>query len=400
MKSKQDIQLELLQELDEICSKNGLKYIFTGNNSFNAYINHTIKNNYDYVSVAMTLGDINRFCAIVENKNNPNRYVEGMFNNPKYLPVYVSYGNENTTNYHMISLNNNIHHGIHIRIYPIIPAYTLDDEKIEIMDSKLIKEDKLRRFLNKKVVNKKYLPIKAGISLLDAAYDISGFRKKYPDKIFNRIFIDRWEDIQNYSKVRISNCIINSEYFNELSIYQVDNLELSYPKDTNNFFKQVYGRNIDDIDVILKPERINAIVDTEIGYKKIIGETKELLNEIRSTHEELLMGRDKVKTEKKCVNDVWKLVQMTDAQIRYTEFFEENIDYLLSLDLNDESQLQELEITLNPVIKELEMYANNGMTFSIDEKTDALIRRLLLLKGKKHLVNKIDEIIKLEYYIE
>lgn len=91
---------------------------------------------------------------------------------------------------------------------------------------------------------------------------------------------------------------------------------------------------------------------------------------------------------------------MTDAQIRYTEFFEENIDYLLSLDLNDESQLQELEITLNPVIKELEMYANNGMTFSIDEKTDALIRRLLLLKGKKHLVNKIDEIIKLEYYIE
>ena len=112
------------------------------------------------------------------------------------------------------------------------------------------------------------------------------------------------------------------------------------------------------------------------------------------------MRRDKVKTEKKCVNDVWKLVQMTDAQIRYTEFFEENIHYLLSLDVKDESQLQELEITLNPVIKELEMYANNGMTFSIDEKTDALIRRLLLLKGKKHLVNKIDEIIKLEYYIE
>lgn len=27
MKSKQDIQLELLAEIDDICSKNGLKYI-------------------------------------------------------------------------------------------------------------------------------------------------------------------------------------------------------------------------------------------------------------------------------------------------------------------------------------------------------------------------------------
>ena len=44
MKSKQDIQLELLQEIDDICSKNDLKYIFVGKNAFNAYVNHTIKN--------------------------------------------------------------------------------------------------------------------------------------------------------------------------------------------------------------------------------------------------------------------------------------------------------------------------------------------------------------------
>lgn len=400
MKSKQDIQLELLQEIDDICSKNDFKYIFVGKNAFNAYVNHTIKNNNAHVSVAMTLGDINRFCNIIEKQNNPNRYVESMFTNPKYIPLYISYGNENTTDYHMIILNNNLHHGINIRIYPIIKSVTLDDEKIKIMDSKIYKEYKFRKFLNKKIINKKFLPIKIGISLLNNIYNISGFRKKYPDKIFNKIYIDNWDDIQNYSKVRIGKKIINSEYFKELTRYKVDNIELNYPKDTDNYFKQIYGRNIENVNVVLKPERKNAIVDTEIGYKKIINETKDLLDEIRSTHEELVWGRFKVRREKKCVDDVWKLVKMTNSQIKYIDFFEENIDYLLSLDLNDKSQFEEMEIILNPIIKKLQKYANKGMTFSIDEKTDSLIRKFLLLKNNEKLINKIDEINKLKYFVE
>ena len=36
MRTKQDVQLELLQEIDNICSKNGLKYFLIGKNSLNA----------------------------------------------------------------------------------------------------------------------------------------------------------------------------------------------------------------------------------------------------------------------------------------------------------------------------------------------------------------------------
>lgn len=400
MKSKQDIQLELLQELDEICSKNDLKYIFVGKNSFNAYINHTIKNNHDNVSVAMTLGDIERFCNIIEKQNYPNRYVEGMFNNPKYLPLYVSYGNENTTDYNMISLNNNIHYGIHIRIYPIMKSVTLDGKKIEVKDSQMMKEDKFRKLLNKQIVNKKYAPIKLGLTILDKAYDVSGFRKKYLDKIFNNIFIDKWEDIQNYSKVQIDKTILSTKHFKELAKYEVDDIELYYPKNIEEYVKEIYGKNIEHIDIVFKAERKNAIIDTEISYKKILNKTKELLDEIRATHEELVWGRSKVKNEKKCVDDIWQLVQMADAQIEYTNFFNENIDYLSSLDLNDESQLKELEIVLNPIVKQLESYANNGMTFSIDDEADSLIRKFLLIKEKRSLIKKMDDLNKLEYFVE
>ena len=82
MKEKIDIQLELVSELNEICAKNNLKYILLATNALNGYQNKTLKNGSRYVSVAMTNGDIERFCDIIEREYSENRYVEGIFNNP------------------------------------------------------------------------------------------------------------------------------------------------------------------------------------------------------------------------------------------------------------------------------------------------------------------------------
>ena len=82
MKEKIDIQLEFLSELNEICAKNDLKYILLGKSALNGYQNKTLKNGSRYVSVAMTNGDIERFCEIIERDYSENRYVEGIFNNP------------------------------------------------------------------------------------------------------------------------------------------------------------------------------------------------------------------------------------------------------------------------------------------------------------------------------
>ena len=85
MKTKHEIQLELLQEIDEICSNNGLKYILFGMNALNVYHNHSIKDGPRMVAIAMTSGDIDRFCKIIEEEYNENRYVEGIYNNPNYM---------------------------------------------------------------------------------------------------------------------------------------------------------------------------------------------------------------------------------------------------------------------------------------------------------------------------
>ena len=73
MKSKQEIQLELLREIDDICSKNNLRYIMVDQKALYAYLNRTLDDDYRMVAVAMTQGDIDRFCQICINENNEDK---------------------------------------------------------------------------------------------------------------------------------------------------------------------------------------------------------------------------------------------------------------------------------------------------------------------------------------
>ena len=400
MKTKQDIQLELLQELDEICKDNNLKYFLIGLNSLNAYLNNTIRNASRIVAVGMVQTDIDKFCQIIEKQNNSNRYVEGIFNNPNFLPVYVTYGNTNTTDFHMVALNRNIHHGIHIRLYPIFKAETLDGEPIVGWDSRLSKEREFRKFSSKRIENKKFWYMKAGFGALNFAYKITGGAKRYYNNVKRNIAIDKWEDIQNYSKVRFINKTVSSKHFLDFQRVEVDGIEVNLLKDSDALFSEIYGEDFKEIKIKPKPPRKRAIVDTEIGYEQILSETQSILTEIRSTHEELVWGRRKVSHEKETVKKVWNLVKMTGKELEYEEFFEENIDRLLTYDLDDEQEFEELYDELEPVIRSLNRYSKYGMTFPIEPKSMDLIKRVLVKLEKEDLINRIEKISKKKYFVE
>ena len=91
---------------------------------------------------------------------------------------------------------------------------------------------------------------------------------------------------------------------------------------------------------------------------------------------------------------------MTDKQLVYKEFFENNIGRLSALNLNDEEQLNQAYIEITPVVSTLKKYSKYGMTFSIDSKSDKLIEDVLLAKGNKKLVKKLKNISQKQYYVE
>lgn len=400
MKTKIDIQLELLQELDEICLKNNLKYILVGRNALKAYLDHTIKDGARMVGVAMTQGDIDRFCEIIEKHHSSNRYVEGMFNNPKFMPSYVSYGNKNTSYFNMVHLDSNIHHGIHIRLYPIRRSAELDGTPIEGWTPRLKKERKFRKFISKQIESNKFWYIKYGLKALNIAYSLTGGGKRYYKEIKRNIFIDKWDDIQNYSLVRLVSSEINPKCLKELDRFVIDGIELYLPKDSDAYFTEVYTENFRD--KVIKPQSVhkNVIVDTEMGYEELINKTSHLIKEARITYEEIAWERRKCDDEKTTVENVWHLVKMTNQELEYKQYFEDKIDDLLILDLDNPEQYEKVYEELKRPISSLRRYARKGMTFSIDPKTDALIEKVMLKRDEGELVVNIKRISKKQYFVE
>ena len=158
MKTKTEIQLELLQEIDNICSENHLNYILFEIDGLNPF--HKTKETPGLISIAMTQGDIDRFAKIIEEDYSENRYVEGIFNNPRYNPIHISYGNRNTTDIEILEISHNIHYGIQIIIHPINKSAELNGTKIEGWNSRLSKEKKIRKTLNKRIENPKFWYVK------------------------------------------------------------------------------------------------------------------------------------------------------------------------------------------------------------------------------------------------
>ena len=390
MKSKIDIQLELLAEIEEICSQNNLNYVLFEVDGLNPF--HTLKKDKPgFVSIAMTQGDIERFSKIIE-ENHKSRYVEGTFNNPRYDPIYVSYGNKNTTEIPILELSHKKNYGIEIIIHPINKSANLDGSRIQA-DKRLAKEKKLRTTLNKRIENPKFWYIKTGMAVLNGAYSIAGGGKGYYKKLMKNIGIDSWDEIQNYSEVNINEFDINVKKLDDLQAINANGIDIRVPKDTEDFFiKRIENDN--------REYDNNTIIDTEIGYEEVLNETEDIIKEAKGENEEIAWIKVKAKDEQSTIQKVWQLVEMTNIQVQYIDYFKDKSDKLSKLDLNNKNEFDEVYDELKPVITDLKKYAKIDLTFTVNDKIDRLIEEVLTKKGDNVFLQKIKTLQNKEYLIE
>ena len=390
MKSKIDIQLELLAEIEEICSQNNLNYVLFEVDGLNPF--HTLKKeNPGFISIAMTQGDIERFSKIIE-ENHKSRYVEGTFNNPRYDPIYVSYGNKNTTEIPILELSHKKNYGIEIIIHPINKSVNSDGSRIQA-DKRLSKEKKFRTTLNKRIENPKFWYIKTGMAVLNGAYSIAGGGKGYYKKLMKNIGIDSWDEIQNYSEVNINEFDINVKKLDDLQAINANGIDIRVPKDTEDFFiKRIENDN--------REYDNNTIIDTEIGYEEVLNETEDIIKEAKGENEEIAWIKVKAKDEQSTIQKVWQLVEMTNIQVQYIDYFKDKSDKLSKLDLNNKNDFDEVYDELKPVITDLKKYAKMDLTFTVNDKIDRLIEEVLTKKGDNVFLQKIKTLQNKEYLIE
>ena len=258
----------------------------------------------------------------------------------------------------------------------------------------------MRQFMNRTLVNKKFYFIKSGLDVMNGAYSLTGGGKRYYREVKKNYFIDHWENIQDYSEVRIINKNIESKFLKEIGKMEFDGIQIPIPKDADAYFTELFGEEFRDRRIKVTKPSMRVIIDTEIGYEQILEDVKDIIDEAKATREEVMWQRLKVINEKVAVDNVWNLVKMTDRQMKLQEEYSQTIDHLLTYDLEDEEQLEELYEELRPAIGSLRRYSRIGMTFSIDPKTDALIEKVLEKRGNEKLLKKIKKLSKKEYFIE
>ena len=103
---------------------------------------------------------------------------------------------------------------------------------------------------------------------------------------------------------------------------------------------------------------MREIIDTEIGYQQIMKENKGLINEAIVTTNEIEVLKNEVKNEKEVIANLWRLVKMTDKQIEFKNYFDDNVtNELLTKDLNNQEQINEVYQELKPAINTLKKYS-------------------------------------------
>ncbi|WP_295616998.1 hypothetical protein [uncultured Methanobrevibacter sp.] len=276
MKTKKDVQLELLKEVDEISSKKDLNYILTGLNTLNAYRNHTIKKGPISVFVAMTEGDLERFCKIIEEEHE-DRYVEGRFNNPNHKETYVFYGNRNTAEFNMLKSDDSLYNGISIQITPI----SLSKSKKNVARKKVFGRIK------------------------------SLIRNDEDDKRF----LDKWKDMQDYRLVKIINKEYDVDIFKEIEKVNVDGIDLAFPKDNESYFKKMYGKNFNSRKINEKTQPNHILIDANRSYEEVMEEIGDLVIESRNNSNEIKKEREIAIEDYNIIINNWNLVEMTNDSL-------------------------------------------------------------------------------------
>lgn len=395
------------------------------------------------VAVAMPSEDIEIFTKIVKKEHGKDRYVERNINDMEDSSFFVAYGDKNSTFFVLSNLDIFKPHGIIVRIYPIRKSMiSIDDSNQPISFYESMKNS-FNSFIRKNLLYRDAFYVRYGLEVNRFVYNLFSNIKnyitaRYPKAIikerlydvfgrdsyfintligvYNQIyssfdftyfyfrnlrkhpFIETWDDLKYHGNVRIINRNLNTELFDGVDKRKVDGIDLNLPG--ADFYEEVYGKNYRNLKIKYKPLKATAVLDTGTGYQKILDERKQNINEIKAIQREIRKTRSEVLEETAAVNRIFKLVKMTDSQIKYQNYFKRHKEHLFSLDMENEEEFMELYQRLLPIINTLRRYSQENMTFSIDEDADLLIQEVLIKIGEEDLVEYLKELSQQEYFIE
>lgn len=312
-RNRKEVMEELLFELHEICKRNDLHYTLTGIVANSAGEEERFPEEYDYLTVAMTQGDIERLVQIVNGTEDTHRQVEYFLNNPYARGFQVRYCNNDTTLINVKEFGNHINYGMYVRIRAVerIPEKGMRTEFLNLCRKAWKGSQKRLASCNyKRFVPALILKCTVGIigrkNAAKALYHLSKQLK----------FIDKWEEIKGYEKVRIGTGVFEGESVCQLKEVPVDGGTV--------FLSEALMHRIVEHNPSHATVTVNDIEASDAPFKSVMdsGIVTELKNaqEVRDRYLSIVTKANK---HAKAMGNAWNTYLMTRDVLEFQETYTE-----------------------------------------------------------------------------
>lgn len=324
--SRMEVLKELLFELDEICKNNGLKYTLTGEFALMAHTKKQFPKEFDYITIAMTMGDIERLIKIV-NTSNSHRQVEYILNNPHATGLQIRYCNSDTTLINIKEFGTHVNYGFFIRIRPIV---------------RVVKSRKKRKLLKlfKRIWNRSSKRIRSCsygeiIQVILAKNVIRLIGKKraahllytYDKKLK---YIDKWENLSDYKKIKIG-----TEKFVNVPTWDLKYVNVGGKQLL--FTECVVNRAIEKIPIHRAVE-INEIEKIEVPFNEVLNVDRlGELRRIQKIRDEYFKSVTKAKPSTIYIRNAWNIYLMTRDIIYLRKLYSESEVLKISMALDNKN---------------------------------------------------------------
>ena len=300
---------KMLFEIDEICRANGLKYSLSGSVSLEVLKNGTLPAQFDYISIAMTYGDIDRLINIVNSGGTGSRVLEYIENNLNTRSLLYRYVDKESTLINVDEYGFHTYYGIFI---PIIPVRSNDigkgqqsllNRRVDIWRAgRSDKRTGIRRRICGRIVDR------VG-------------KEKYAADLYERAKtkrgVDKWEDIETFDSVRIGRMSFKKRKKPDESV--IDDLTIVRTWDIEDVC-------IDGKPVMISPMLVNRrvrlerahqwvmnneIVETAPYYETINDNVTRYLNEIDTIFRTVKRTIKSVKPQSDIISNAWNTYLMS-----------------------------------------------------------------------------------------
>lgn len=119
MNELQQVQLSILQEMDRVCRKNGIRYFLFSGTLLGAVRHKGFIPWDDDIDVVLLRDEYERFVNLPQEEFGPNFFLQTNDSDPEYLNVYAKLRRSDTTYVESYMDHKRINHGVFIDVFPM-----------------------------------------------------------------------------------------------------------------------------------------------------------------------------------------------------------------------------------------------------------------------------------------